>query len=69
LGVDSPRRQQDLAAEDPRAGVDDDLARADVVARVIHLADVTISGVNLVPDDVCALRGDGRSDAEPITEG
>src|SRR5436309_11481882 len=37
--VDHTGRQHDLLAEDPRSGVDDDVARADVVRGLVDLAD------------------------------
>jgi hypothetical protein len=37
--LDDARRQENLLAEDPRAGVDDDVARADFIGGLINLSD------------------------------
>ena len=49
--VDHPGREDDLASEDPRAGVDDDRGHADVVGRLVDLADPTVERLDRVPDD------------------
>src|SRR5215213_8149617 len=40
--VDHTGREHDLLAEDPRAGVDNDVARADVVGRLVDLPDASV---------------------------
>src|SRR5512132_3311366 len=44
---DHAGREQHLLAEDPRTGVDDDEAAADVVRRLVNLADVAVGGLDL----------------------
>src|SRR5439155_21496671 len=48
--VDHPGGQQHLPAEDTWTGVDDDVAAADVVARLMDLADLSIDGVHREAD-------------------
>src|SRR5919108_226095 len=50
--ADHPGGQHDLLAEDPRSGVDDDVARTCLVRRVVHLADRPVEGLDLVSADV-----------------
>src|SRR5829696_2941810 len=45
--LDHTCRQQDLLAEDPRAGVDDDERRAGVVRRLVHLPDRPVDRLDL----------------------
>src|SRR5215213_751795 len=45
--LDHRGREHDLLAEDPRAGVDDDVARADVVGRLVDLADPAVGRLDL----------------------
>src|SRR5512132_2218200 len=44
---DHAGREQHLLAEDPRTGVDDDEAAADVVRRLVNLADVAVGCLDL----------------------
>ena len=54
----SPGRQHHLLAEDPRAGVDDDVAGADLVRRLVDLADPAVGRLDLEALEVRA--GPGR---------
>src|SRR4029077_2950480 len=50
--VDHACRQHGLLPEDPRAGVDHHEARADVVARLVDLADAAVECLDAVPGEV-----------------
>src|SRR3954451_25012584 len=50
--LDHRGRKQDLLAEDPRAGVDDDVARADVVGSFVDLPDPAVSRLDLETGEV-----------------
>src|SRR5918994_4534266 len=55
--VDDAGRQQDLLAEDPRPGVDDQLAPADFVRRLVDLADAAIHCLNGEADEAGGIDG------------
>ena len=54
-GRDRPSGDEPLLAEDPEAGVHDHVGRGGVVGGLVDLADRTISGLDVVPDQVMAL--------------
>src|SRR5262249_11760815 len=58
--VDDPRGEEHLLPEDPRAGVDDDVPRADVVARLVDLAHRAVEGLDGEADKIDAGPGDVR---------
>src|SRR5215218_4494555 len=45
--VDEAGRNQDLLAEDPGAGIDDEEATAHLGRRLVHLADLPVAGLDL----------------------
>src|SRR5439155_15071993 len=55
--ADDTRRKHDLLAEDPRTGVDDDEAVADVVGRIVDLADAAVQGLYREPRQVPLRHG------------
>jgi len=52
--VDHTGREHDLLAEDPRAGVDNDVARADVVGRLVDLPDASVGRLDAEAREVDA---------------
>src|SRR6266576_5005475 len=64
--ADHARRNHHFLAEDPRARVDDDEAAAGLVGRFVHLADVTVTSLDLEPCQVelREIHGWGRRDVE-----
>src|SRR5215218_2235453 len=54
--VDDPGRQHALFAEDPEAGIDHDVAAADVVGGGVEVADGAVGGDDLEADQVSGLR-------------
>src|SRR5262249_3321931 len=55
VGIDAgdhARGKHDSLPEDPRAGVDDDVAGADVVARLVDPADAAVHRLDLVPGQI-----------------
>src|SRR6266516_4529575 len=50
--IDHARRDHDLLAEDPRARVDDDVARANVVGRLVDLADRPVDRLDAEPSQI-----------------
>ncbi|GAA3083474.1 hypothetical protein GCM10020000_82040 [Streptomyces olivoverticillatus] len=49
-------REEDVLAEDPYSGVDDDVGRADVVGVLVDLADAAVAGLDLESGQVHARR-------------
>jgi hypothetical protein len=54
---DHPGRDEALLAEDPKAGVDDDVLAAGLGGGIVDVADAAISGFDVVANE--ALRGEG----------
>src|SRR5439155_14865928 len=50
--IDHARRDHDLLAEDPRARIDDDVARANVVGRLVDLADRPVDRLDAEPSQI-----------------
>src|SRR5439155_25503639 len=50
--LDRASGKQDLLAEDPRAGVDHQVAGPDIVRSLVHLADVAVGGLDVESDEV-----------------
>src|SRR5829696_20875 len=67
--VDDPGRQHALFAEDPEAGIDDDVAAADVVGGGIEVADGAVSSDDLEADQVRGFRPGGVSPAPEVSHG
>src|SRR5215216_4403906 len=65
--VDDPGRQHALFAEDPEAGVDHDVASADVVGGGVEVADGAVGGDDLEADQVSGLRLGGVSIAPEVS--
>src|SRR5215211_4961330 len=65
--VDDPGRQHAPFAEDPEAGIGDDVAPADVVGSGIEVADGAVRGDDLEADQVSGLRPGGVSPAPEVS--